>query len=397
MTTVHSLNVRRIAAVTAVMLALAASAVAQEKKPRPFWGAIHLQLGYLEAGDEAKQHFEESLQGLEWIDFINLRPDPAFPTVRIKTKNDSNPDVVDLLERLRKRGIGVTGIRLNRFAAMKWVTQLGHMCGVGTLKKGIKPAEGCPRCRDTALSQLKGLEAFKAPSRFTKLHRILTEPPRADIVDVGAYLDSLAAAGKPAVSLLVLPKDGPVPEKSVRPIAGLEPSKRKTGGSPTDPLVTMTLGHACCNRCAAALYHALNSLPWAVETRVADDWSYPRASVRVKPGEAFDLADLHDALRRDGMTAPKVRLANLNTVELRVGFAYLPGLVKGGLPKGAPARRALERAMDSLAWAAKSYRIQGATVTIKLRHADEARPEELVSALSRAGFPPKSLRVTPGS
>jgi len=159
----------------------------------------------------------------------------------------------------------------------------------------------------------------------------------------------------------------------------------------------MTIGHACCNRCVAAIYHALNGLPWAVETSVRDDWSYPRASVRLKPGESVDLLDLRRALLGDGMLAPQMRLAHFGAVRLTVGFAYLPGLENGRLPKDAPARRALERALESVDWAAGRYRIEGDGLQVKLRHADVAKPEQLIAALSAAGFPPTALEVVPGS
>jgi hypothetical protein len=182
----------------------------------------------------------------------------------------------------------------------------------------------------------------------------------------------------------------------------------KTGGTDNDPLVQLELAPLAPEGEAEALLAVLNQLPWASRTAVlprhagavAKDHWHPKATAAVAVGERqwADIADLVNRVRKAGFTVSAVHLTRFGTVRVRTQF----GLDKPGKEAG----EGIEAVYRKVPWLVDAkFTAAGTKPDFNLAKSGEVRAEfvpgesqaiellALLDGLSRAGFPPKAMRV----
>jgi hypothetical protein len=182
----------------------------------------------------------------------------------------------------------------------------------------------------------------------------------------------------------------------------------KTGGTDNDPLIQLELAPLATEGAAKALLVVLNQLPWASRTAVLprypgavgkDDW-HPKATAVVAVGERqwADVADLVNRVRKTGFTVSAVHLTRFGTVRIRTQF---------GLDKPSKkAQESIKAVYRNVPWLVDAkFTAAGTKPDFNLTKSREIRAEfvlgdsqaielgALLDGLSRAGFPPKSMRV----
>jgi hypothetical protein len=202
------------------------------------------------------------------------------------------------------------------------------------------------------------------------------------------------------------------PETSIygksAPAAEKQRPKPKTGGTDNDPLIQLEVEGVDGGHRADALLASLNQLPWASRTAVLprfpgtigrDHW-HPKARAVVALGERqwADLVELENRVRQAGCTLRAVHLTHFGTVRIRTRFA----LEKPNQEAG----QRIEAIYRKMPWLADArFTAAGTRPNFKVGKNAEVRAEftlkdsqvievgALLHELSRAGYPPKAMRV----
>jgi hypothetical protein len=182
----------------------------------------------------------------------------------------------------------------------------------------------------------------------------------------------------------------------------------KTGGTENDPLIQLELGGLDGDDRAEVLLACLNQFPWASRTAVlprhpgavAKDRLHPGAKAVVAVGERqwADVVDLANRIRKAGFTVSAVRLSHFGTVRIRTQLSAAKPTKED--------RQSIEAVYRKVPWLADArFTAAGTRPDFSLAKNAEVRAEfllgdsqvlelgSLLDGLTRAGFPPKAMRV----
>ena len=181
----------------------------------------------------------------------------------------------------------------------------------------------------------------------------------------------------------------------------------KAGGTDNDPLVQLEVEGASGDR-ATVLLAALNQCSWASRTAVLPDYPgfiakdrlRPKATAVLAVGERqwADVADLTSQLHKAGFAATAIHLTQFGSVRIRTEFA---------LDKPTPEdQQKIEAVYRQVPWLIDAkFTDAGTKPDFNLAKKAEVRAEfvlvdsqvieicALHSGLSKAGYPPKAMRV----
>jgi hypothetical protein len=289
----------------------------------------------------------------------------------------------------------------------------------------------CPTCRDS-LSEVIGKLAWSKDVKVVGGGiNLQTSKPSIDLVEL---LDTVAKSGTAPRAIWLVPQGVSMPKNSPPRIEvhGAD----KPGGSTAHPVIEFALGQA-----ADVDSHALASLgkqSWLsrAKAELVEDGTLATASIADR--KYANITPLLHEFRAAGAIPKQIRLTEFGDIRIRIDFTHICGEVdyskpnkprrpkkiklpvkakkpvkpkKAFVPKAlrpsktSNGRKAIESAVNSVDWIKNALFLDYHTrltfngplrlsLALQVKGNDVVRLDELIAALRKAGFPPKSITVS---
>ena len=388
-------------------------------------GTLELRLGHLCDQRGCAAHFHKSLADIRGLAAVRPHPSLKSPRATVYLRAGQAVDVWALRETLRDRGVEVSSLVPRQLDSYRLRVELVRW------RADAKSSEvtQSPSRRDHTRQIIEELAWSKSVAVAGGGINLRAAKPDVDLIEL---LNALTRSGKAPVAVWLVPRGVPMPKTAPARLAlrGGE----KPGGSTAHPVVEFTFSHA-----ADFDTHALALLGkqrWLSRAQAKTVGETTFARVAILDRKYANLTPLLHGFRAAGHVPRQIRLAEFGDIRIRIEFAHVCGEVEYSKPrkrkskpksktktkkpvkpkkpfvpkplrpaKSSNGRRAIEAAVNSVGW------IRGAvfydyhtrptfkgprklTLALQVKGKDIVRLDELIRALRRAGFPPKSVIVS---
>jgi copper chaperone CopZ len=146
------------------------------------------------------------------------------------------------------------------------------------------------------------------------------------------------------------------------------------------PMLKATVSHMCCGGCESAVKTNTGTVAWAASTETNRNGG--TVTVAAKDGSTVDAMALFTALHAGGFPPTRFELSGAGSIKMDVGHLCCGGCVGP-----------LKTALAQVSWV-KSADVQAnRPVTLTIDPAATVNLSELMSAMMKAGYSPKSMVV----
>ncbi len=284
-------------------------------------GALELRLGHLCDQTGCVEHFHKSLAGVAGVAAVRPHPSLEHPTATLFLRAHQAVDVWGLRERLRDRGVEITGMAPRNPPSYRLRVELPRWQADEESRDVVQ----CMNCRDRTVEIVQKL----AWAKNVKVAGggISFEPAKAE-VDLVELLDAITLGGTAPRAVWLVP-DGVATPKTAPPQLAGPRAVAKQSGSQIHPLIELEFAHF--SDVGTDVLSLLGQQKWASLTQFESD-STAVARLAIADRKYANLTPLLHQLRSTGRIPGQIRLREFGDVRIQVEFSHICGDVEYSKP-----------------------------------------------------------------